>query len=134
MQPQEAAPVQAAATSGRGGAAAVASSGGMVRAAPAERGSPAGGARGGPAADTSRPEGTARPPAAVLADRLPTVTSILVAPDRRLAIVDGAIVREGDAVGRRVVVRIEPEAVVLREPSGREVRVRIVRRVGGGGA
>ena len=65
-----------------------------------------------------------------LQEPLPSVNSILVSPDRRLAVVDGAIVREGDAVGRRVLVRIEPRAVVLREPSGYEVRVFIRRRVG----
>ena len=61
---------------------------------------------------------------------LPVVNSILVAPDRRLAVVDGAIVREGDTIGPRVLVRIEPGAVVLREPSGHEVRIFIRRRVG----
>jgi len=60
---------------------------------------------------------------------LPVVNSILVAPDRRLAVLDGEIVREGDAVGPRVVVRIEPGAVVLREPSGHEVRVPIRRKL-----
>ena len=59
---------------------------------------------------------------------LPVVNSILVAPDRRLAVLNGEIVREGDAVGVRVVIRIEPRAVVLREPSGREVTVPIRRK------
>jgi hypothetical protein len=61
---------------------------------------------------------------------LPTVNSILVAPDRRLAVVAGEIVREGDAVGPRTLIRIEPDAVVLREPSGHEVRVPIRRKLG----
>lgn len=60
---------------------------------------------------------------------LPTVNSILVAPDRRLAVVAGEIVREGDAVGPRTLIRIEPDAVVLREPSGHEVRVPIRRKL-----
>jgi hypothetical protein len=60
---------------------------------------------------------------------LPVVNSILVAPDRRLAVLNGEIVREGDAVGPRVVVRIERGAVVLREPSGYEVRVPIRRKL-----
>ena len=60
---------------------------------------------------------------------LPIVNSILVAPDRRLAVLNGEVVREGDAVGVRVVVRIEPRAVILREPSGREVTVPIRRKV-----
>jgi hypothetical protein len=64
-----------------------------------------------------------------LAARLPVVNSILVAPDRRLAVLDGEIVREGDAVGRRVVARIERTGVVLREPSGHEVRVPIRRKL-----
>jgi hypothetical protein len=60
---------------------------------------------------------------------LPTVNSILVSPERRLAVVDGLIVHEGDAIGPRVVFRIEPDAVVLKEPSGYEVRVPIRRRI-----
>lgn len=69
----------------------------------------------------------AGPPEALLGDRVPAVHGILLAADRRLAILDGAIVREGDSVGRRRVQRIEPEAVVLREPSGREIRAGIRR-------
>jgi hypothetical protein len=60
---------------------------------------------------------------------LPVVNSILVAPERRLAVLNGEIVREGDAVGPRVLIRIEPRAVVLREPSGREVTVPIRRKL-----
>ncbi len=65
-----------------------------------------------------------------LMDPLPMVNSILVAPERRLAVVDGTIVREGDRVGPRVLLRIEPAALILREPSGHEVRVPIRRRLG----
>lgn len=61
---------------------------------------------------------------------LPFVNSILVAPERRLAVIDGIIVREGDAVGSRVLIRIEPDAVLLEEPSGSQVRVPLRRRVG----
>jgi len=83
----------------------------------------------GPAARrVARPAGrTERVP---LRDPLPVVNSILVAPDRRLAVANGEIVREGDVIGRRVLVRIEPGALVLREPSGVEVRVPIRRRLG----
>ena len=56
-------------------------------------------------------------------DPLPRIDSILIDRDRRLAIVDGAIMTVGDEVGPRTVARIEPEAVFLREPSGMEVRV-----------
>jgi len=65
-----------------------------------------------------------------LSSPLPVVNSILVAPDRRLAVLDGEIVREGDAVGLRVLIRIEPRAVVLREPSGHEIRVPFRRNPG----
>jgi len=64
-----------------------------------------------------------------LRDPLPVVNSIMVAPDRRLAVVAGEIVREGDKIGRRVLVRIERDSLVLREPSGHEVRAYIRRRV-----
>jgi hypothetical protein len=60
-----------------------------------------------------------------LKDPLPRVDSILIDQDRRLAIVDGAIVTVGDAVGPRVVVQIERNAVILREPSGLVVRVTV---------
>lgn len=59
---------------------------------------------------------------------LPKVNSILVEPERRLAVLDGQIVREGEAIGPRVLVRIDPGSVVLREPSGYEVRVPIRRK------
>jgi hypothetical protein len=61
----------------------------------------------------------------LLSDPLPRISSILVADDRRLAIVDGRVLGIGDAVGRRVITAIEPRAVVLREPSGAQVRVRL---------
>jgi hypothetical protein len=63
---------------------------------------------------------------------LPQVNSILVSPDRRIAVLDGAIVREGEKVGPRVLVAIEQDGVVLREPSGRQVRVPIRGRRPGG--
>jgi hypothetical protein len=65
-----------------------------------------------------------------LKDPLPMVNSILVSPERRLAVVDGEIIREGEHVGRRVLIRIEPNALVFREPSGYEVRVPIRRKLG----
>ena len=63
-----------------------------------------------------------RPPMP-LGGPLPKVDSILIDQERRLAIVDGTIVMVGDAVGPRVVVQIDRDAVVLREPSGVSVRV-----------
>lgn len=69
------------------------------------------------------PSGQTRPQPRPLDAPVPAVTSILISSDRRLAVIDGAIVSVGDAVGPRVVVRIEQTAVVLREPSGFELRV-----------
>jgi hypothetical protein len=64
-----------------------------------------------------------------LKDPLPVIETILVSSDRRLAVIDGAFVGIGDTVGARSVVRIEVDAVFLREPSGLELRVPIrVRR------
>jgi hypothetical protein len=54
---------------------------------------------------------------------LPVVSGILISSDRQFAVIDGSVVSPGDKVGPRIVVRIEPAAVVFREPSGREVRV-----------
>jgi hypothetical protein len=58
-----------------------------------------------------------------LSDPLPTVDSVLLDQERRLAIVDGTVVSVGRQVGQRVIVAIERDGVVFREPSGRLVRV-----------
>jgi hypothetical protein len=65
-----------------------------------------------------------RPPPAPDSD-LPSVDGILIAGDRRLAIVGGEVVAAGDIVGVRAVSRIERDGVVLREPSGREIYLAI---------
>lgn len=57
-------------------------------------------------------------------DPLPTIDTVLIDQDRRLAILNGTMVGVGDAVGSRVVVAIAREAILLREPSGHIVRVR----------
>jgi hypothetical protein len=59
----------------------------------------------------------------LLADPLPQISTILVSEDRRFAMIDGRVVTVGDHVGQRVVTAIEPRAVVLREPSGVQIRV-----------
>jgi len=82
--------------------------------------------------DTSSPDkrsGSA-PPAShevppPLTEPLPRIDTVLIDQDRRLALVDGGVIAVGDAVGSRVVVGIERDAVVLREPSGRTVKVRV---------
>ena len=65
-----------------------------------------------------------------LKDPVPRVTAILVSSDRRLATVDdGRIITIGDVVGKRVVVDIDERAVVLREPSGVQIRVGLGGRI-----
>lgn len=54
---------------------------------------------------------------------LPRLDSVLIDQNRRLAIIDGGVVGVGDRVGFRVVVAISRDGIVLREPSGLEVRV-----------
>jgi len=69
---------------------------------------------------------TLQPPsaAAPLDEPLPRIDSVLIDQGRRRAILDGAVVGVGDSVGSRVVVAIAREAILLREPSGRMIRVR----------
>jgi hypothetical protein len=68
----------------------------------------------------------------LLKDPLPRVTAILVANDRRFATIDeGHIITIGDVIGRRVVVGIDERAVVLREPSGVQIRVALGGRLEG---
>ncbi len=83
------------------------------------------------AAPARRPESPRPEPTAVqrsltvepliAADPFPRVDGIAIAGERRLAILDGAIVGIGDRVGRRTVKRIETHGVVLRDPGGGEV-------------
>ena len=65
------------------------------------------------------------PPVPPLSEPLPRIDTVLIDQDRRLALVDGDVVKVGDTIGSRVVVGIEQDSVVLREPSGRTVRVRV---------
>jgi len=65
------------------------------------------------------------PPAPPLREPLPRVDTVLIDQDRHLALVEGGVVAVGDAIGSRVVVGIERDGVVLREPSGRLVKVRV---------
>jgi hypothetical protein len=65
---------------------------------------------------------SSRPAPAPLPEPLPAVDSILIDQERRLAVIQGAVVSVGDAVGRRTVSGIERNAVLLREPSGLIVR------------
>lgn len=75
-----------------------------------------------------RSDSGAVPPASV--DPLPLVGGVLISAGRKLAVVDGAVVGIGDKIGTRTVAGIETDAVVLREASGREIRVHIRPRGG----
>ncbi len=67
-----------------------------------------------------------------LTEPIPRITTILVSPERRFAMLDGGrVVTVGDSIGPRVVSAIEPRAVVLREPSGVQIRVGLGGRVMG---
>jgi hypothetical protein len=68
-----------------------------------------------------------------LKDPVPRVTAILVSADRRLATIgeEGRIIHVGDRIGRREVVGIDDRTVLLREPSGLEIRVALGGRVVG---
>jgi len=61
----------------------------------------------------------------VVTARLPNVDGIMISGERRLAIVDGIVVAPGDSVAGRLVTAIDRGGIVLREPSGRELRVAI---------
>jgi hypothetical protein len=67
----------------------------------------------------------------LLKDPVPRITAILLSADRRLATVgdDGQIIAVGDTIGRRVVVSIDERTVLLREPSGVQIRVGMGGRV-----
>jgi hypothetical protein len=73
------------------------------------------------AASSAVPSGATPEP---LKDPVPRVTAILVSSDRHMATIDdGRVISVGDVVGKRVVVGIDERAVVLREPSGVQIRV-----------
>jgi hypothetical protein len=60
----------------------------------------------------------------LLKDPLPRLTAILISSDRRMATIDeGRMVLVGETIGKRVVVAIDDRSIVLREPSGVQIRV-----------
>jgi hypothetical protein len=78
-----------------------------------------------PAAAKASPETANAPPSSVLTSGpdLPRVTGILTSDERRIALIDGKIIRVGDTVGRWRVTAIEPRSVVFLDPSGIELKV-----------
>jgi hypothetical protein len=66
----------------------------------------------------------------LLKDPVPRVTAILVSSDRHMATIDdGRIISVGEVLGKRVVVAIDERAVVLKEPSGVQIRVGLGGRI-----
>jgi hypothetical protein len=57
----------------------------------------------------------------------PVVQSILFSGSRRVALIDGRIVREGDRLGTAVVRAVEVDTVVILVPDGTEHRLRLGR-------
>ena len=50
-----------------------------------------------------------------------TLQSVLIAPGRRVAVIDGALVRIGSMLGDAEVVKIDESGVVLRTSGGMEI-------------
>ncbi|HXW06363.1 MAG TPA: hypothetical protein VD833_14085 [Vicinamibacterales bacterium] len=63
------------------------------------------------------------------ATTLPSVEGVLISPQLRLAVIDGAVVGIGDVVGSLTVKAIETDAVVLRDAAGQDVRVPVRQRL-----
>jgi MSHA biogenesis protein MshK len=81
-------------------------------------GAPAAHAAEPPLGDPMRPFGAR--PAGAAAESVPSkprfvLTAVLIAPSRRVAVVNGAPRLEGEAVDGATIVAIEPRAVRLRE-------------------
>lgn len=81
----------------------------------------AAGAQAAPLADPTRPPGGALgdDPAAVLEG--PRLESVLIAPDRRIAIISGQQYRMGDKYGEGRIVRITESEVAIRTGEALEV-------------
>lgn len=76
--------------------------------------------------DPTRPSGqSAIAPAAQEAGPAPRLESTLISPQRRLAVIDGRMVRPGDRVGDARVLDIQPDRVTLRR-ADRTVHLRLL--------
>ncbi|QKK10504.1 MAG: MSHA biogenesis protein MshK [Pseudomonadota bacterium] len=56
--------------------------------------------------------------AAAAAVPAPALSSTMISPERRIAVIDGQIVQEGDRLGAMRVIAIQPGSVRLRGPQG----------------
>ncbi len=69
--------------------------------------------------DPTRPWAYQAPPSRMSGTpRAPLLTSVMIAPDRRVAVIAGQVVREGERVGNLQVIAIEPDRVRVRGPRG----------------
>ena len=84
----------------------------------------AGAAHGAPFADPTRPPGAARAGDAAPAAG-PRLESVLIAPDRRIAVINGQQVGLGAAYGDGVVVRISETEVVIAQGAGRATTLKL---------
>lgn len=73
-------------------------------------------AQAAPFADPTQPPAASDPAEGLMSG--PRIESILIAPDRRLAVISGQQVTIGSRVGAAVVVAISETAVVLRGADG----------------
>lgn len=76
-------------------------------------------ADGAPFADPFRPPRQVEPPAVgedTRAAGAPRLESVLIAPDRRIAVISGQQYREGERFGGARILRISESEVVIRHP------------------
>jgi hypothetical protein len=69
-------------------------------------------------AATRQPDAVITPAIEIASEPDLVIASILHSPDRRLAVVNGRIVRAGDRIGSSTIVEIQSRAVVVESPRG----------------
>lgn len=74
-----------------------------------------------PLADPTRPPPSIEMLVPTIAGEEARLSSILLSPDRKLAVIDGAPVRLGARIGSAKLVEITPTQVVLQEGAARRV-------------
>ena len=76
-----------------------------------------------PFADPTRPPASEAAPAAGSAsgEGAPRLESVLIAPDRRIAVINGQAVRVGERIGEARVLRITETEVALREGKSTQI-------------
>jgi hypothetical protein len=69
-------------------------------------------------ADPTRPPNLVDATSDTVAARTPRLQSVLIAPGRRHAVINGELVRQGGTYGKATVVRVSATSVLLRFPDG----------------